>query len=126
MRLLAFAIAIIAMGSALTGIARPDFMARLVRYAFSPSGLYVVAFVRVAIGLIFFLGAGGSRAPRTMRVIGVMICAVSVALAFFTVAYGDGLREWWAIQGPWFVRWGSMFAFALGAFVACATAPRRR
>ena len=126
MKLLAFAIGIIAMGFALTGVARPDFMARLVRYALSPSGLYVVAVVRVAIGLIFFLGAGGSRAPRTMRVIGVMICVVSVALAFCTVEYGDALREWWAIHGPGFVQWGSMFAFAIGAFVAYATAPRRQ
>ena len=126
MKLLAFAIAIIAMGFGLTGMARPDFMAMLVRYAFLPSGLYVVAAVRVAIGLIFFLAAHGSRAPRAMRVIGVMICVVSVALAFCTVEYGDDLRDWWMIQGPGFVRWGGMFAFALGAFVAYATAPRRR
>jgi len=126
MKLLAFAIAIIAIGFSLTGLVRPDFMARLVRYAFSPSGLYVVALVRVAIGLIFFLGARGSRAPRTMRVIGVMICVVSVALAFLTAEYGDALREWWAIHGSGFVPWGSGFAFCLGAFVAYATAPRRR
>ena len=125
MKLLAFAIALIAIGFSLTGLIRPDSMARLVRYAFSPSGLYVGAIVRVAIGLIFFLGARGSRAPRALRVIGVMICVVSVALAFFTVEYGDSLREWWASNGPAFVRWGSMFAFALGAFVAYATAPRR-
>lgn len=43
MKLFAFAIAVIAMGFGLTGIVRPDFMAMLVRYAFSPSGLYVVA-----------------------------------------------------------------------------------
>jgi hypothetical protein len=60
-----------------------------------------------------------------MRVIGVMICVVSVALAFFTVEYGDSLREWWTIHGPQFVRWGSGFALALGIFVAYATAPRR-
>lgn len=126
MKLLAFAIAIIAMGFSLTGLVRPDFMARLVRYAFSPSGLYVVAVVRVAIGVIFFLAAGGSRAPRAMRAIGVTICIVSVALAFCTVENGDGLREWWASHGPGFVRWACPFAFALGAFVAYATAPRRQ
>ena len=126
MKLLAFAIAIIAMGFSLTGLVRPEALARMVRYAFTPSGLYVVAVVRLAIGLIFFLGARGSRAPRALRVIGVMICVVSVALAFFTVEYGDALREWWAIHGAGFVPWGSGFAFCLGAFVAYATAPRRR
>jgi hypothetical protein len=85
-----------------------------------------VAAVRVAIGLVFFLAAKGSRAPGTMRVIGVMICVVSVALAFATVEYGDALRDWWMTQGPAFVPRGSLFALALGAFVAYATAPRRR
>ena len=126
MKLLAFAVAIVALGFSFTGLVRPEVLARMVRYAFTPGGLYVVALVRFAIGLIFFLGARGSRAPRTLRVIGVMICVVSVALAFFTAEYGDALREWWAIHGPGFVRWGSVFAFALGAFVAFATAPRRR
>ena len=126
MKLLAFAIAILAMGFSLTGLVRPEAMARMVRYAFSPSGLYVVAVVRLAIGLIFFLGARDSRAPRALRVIGVMICVVSVALAFCTVEYGDALREWWAIHGAGFVRVAAVFAFALGAFVAHATAPRRR
>ncbi len=123
MKLLAFALGLIAMGFSLTGIARPDSMARLVRYAFSPSGLYVVAAVRVAIGVVFFLAASGSRAPRAMRVIGVMICGVSVALALATIGYGDELRDWWMTHGPAFVRWGSLFALALGAFVAYATAP---
>ena len=126
MKLLAFAVAIIAMGFACTGLVRPDVLANLVRYSFSPTGLYVVAVVRLAIGLIFFLAAAGSRAPRALRVIGVMICVVSVALAFLTAEYGDALRQWWTINGLGFVRVGVLFAFALGAFVAYATAPRRR
>jgi hypothetical protein len=126
MKLLAFAIALLALGFSLTGLVRPDVLARLVRYSFSPSGLYVVAVVRLAIGLIFFLAASSSRAPRALRVIGVLICAISVALGFCTIEYGDALREWWVIHGPGFVQVAAMFAFALGAFVAYATAPRRR
>jgi hypothetical protein len=126
MKLLAFAIAIVAMSFALTGLVRPDVITSMVHYSFTSGGLYVVALVRLAIGLIFFLGARGSRAPRTLRVIGVMICVVGVAQALFTVEYGDALREWWSIHGLGFVRWGSVFAFALGAFVAYATAPRQR
>ena len=126
MKLLAFAISIIAIGFSLTGLVRPDVLARVARYSFSPSGLYVVAVVRLAIGLIFFLAASSSRAPRTLRVIGVMICVVSVALGFCTIEYGDALREWWTLHGAGFVQVGVLFAFAVGAFVAYATAPRRR
>ena len=125
MKLLAFAIAIIAIGFSLTGLVRPDALARMVRYSFSPSGLYVVAVVRLAIGLIFFLAASDSRAPRTLRVIGVLICVISVALGFLTIEYGDALREWWVIHGAGFVQVAVLFAFAVGDFVAYATAPRR-
>ena len=126
MKLFAFAVSIVAMSFALTGLVRPDVIASMVIYSFSPVGLYVVAIVRLAIGLIFFLGARGSRAPRALRVIGIMICVAGVVLAWFTVERGDALIGWWSVHGSGFVRVAAPFAFALGAFVAYATAPHRR
>jgi hypothetical protein len=126
MKLLAFAIAMLAMLMALTGLVRPDFLVSLGHYSFSPVGLYVVAIVRLVIGLIFFLGARGSRAPRTLRIIGVLICVAGVVLAVFTVERGDALSEWWTIHGPAFIRRAAVVVLALGAFIAYATAPRRR
>jgi hypothetical protein len=125
MKLLAFIIALICIGFSVAGFVRPDVIARMVTFSFSPVGLYVVALVRCAIGLIFFLGAFGSRAPRALRVIGIMICIVGVALAVFTAQRGGALVEWWATEGVGVVRWAIPFAFALGVFVAYATAPRR-
>jgi hypothetical protein len=69
MKLLAFAIAIVAMGFSVTGLVRPD--------------------------------------------------------AFFTVEYGDALREWWATHGPGFVRWGSILLSPWALLLPNATAPRR-
>ncbi|HEX8490907.1 MAG TPA: hypothetical protein VF626_07815, partial [Chthoniobacterales bacterium] len=73
MRLLAFAIGLLAMLMALTGLVRPDLLIGLGSYSFSPAGLYVVAIGRLAVGLILFLGARGSRTPRTLRLIGVLV-----------------------------------------------------
>ena len=126
MNLLAFAIAILAILMALIGFVRPDVLVSLGRYSFSPIGLYVVAMIRLAVGLIFFLGARRSRAPRTLRIIGVLICVVGVALAWLTVERGDALREWWDLRGLGFVRVAAMFVLGLGTFIAYATAPRRR
>ena len=126
MKLLAFGIAILAMFMALTGLVWPEGILNLGRYSFSPVGLYVVALARLAIGLILFLGARGSRAPRTLRIIGVMICVAGLALAVFTVERGDVLSEWWASHGLGFVRVAALFVLALGAFIAFATAPRRQ
>jgi hypothetical protein len=125
MKPFAFVMAILAMLMALIGLVRPDVITSFGRYSFSPAGLYVVAVVRLAIGLIFFFGAHGSRAPRTVRIIGVMICVAGVALAVFTLERGDTLSEWWSIHGPGFIRGAAPFVFALGAFIAYATAPRR-
>lgn len=128
MKSLAFAVSILATSMAVIGLVRPEIITSLLRYSFSPTGLYVVAIVRLAIGLILFLGARGSRAPRTMRILGVMICVAGVAgaaLAVFTLERGHTLTQWWSIQEPGFVRVAAVFALALGSFIAYATAPRR-
>ena len=126
MKPLAFAVALLAMLMAVTGLVRPDVLIGLGSYSFSPAGLYVVAIGRLVVGLILFLGARGSRAPRTLRIIGVLICVVGIAVAVFTIERQEALTEWWAIHGPGFVRVAAVFVFGLGALIAYATAPQRR
>jgi hypothetical protein len=126
MKLLAFAIGLLAMLMALTGLVRPDLLIGLGRYSFSPAGLYVVAIGRLVVGLILFLGARGSRTPRTLRLIGVLVCVAGIAVAAFTIERQEALTEWWATYGSGFVRVAAVFVFGLGAFIAYATSPRRR
>ena len=126
MKILAFVIALIIVGLGLTGIFCPDCLVRIGHYSFTPVGLYVVAVLRVAIGLVFFLAAPASRAPRTLRILGVVVCIAGVVTAFLTVERAQALLDWWTAHGGAFVRFGGCVAIFLGSFIAYLTAPVRR
>jgi hypothetical protein len=126
MKTLAFVVALIIVGMGLTGIFCPDCLVRIGRYSFTSVGLYVVALLRVAIGLVFFLAAPTSRAPKTLRILGVVVCIAGVVTAFLTVERAQALLEWWTANGATFVRFGAGIAICLGGFIAYLTAPVRR
>lgn len=126
MKTLAFIVALIIVGMGLTGIVCPDCLVRIGHYSFTPVGLYVVALLRVAIGLVFFLAAPASRAPKTLRILGIVVCVAGVATAFLTVERAQALLDWWAANGATFVRFGAGVALLLGSFIAYLTAPVRR
>lgn len=126
MKTLAFIIALLIAGMGLTGIGCPDCLVRIGRYSFTPVGLYVVALLRVAIGLVFFLAAPASRAPRTLRILGIVVCIAGVVTAFLTVERAQVLLDWWTAYGAAFVRFGACVALVLGIFIAYLTAPGQR
>jgi hypothetical protein len=126
MKTVAFIVALIIIGMGLTGIFCPDCLVRIGRYSFTSVGLYVVALLRVAIGLIFFLAAPASRAPKTLRILGVVVCIGGIVTAFLTVERAQSLLDWWTANGTTFVRFGATVALAVGSFIAYLTAPVRR
>ena len=126
MKTLAFIIALLMVAMGLTGIVCPDCLVRIGHYSFTSIGLYVVAGLRVMIGLVFFLAAPASRAPKTLRILGVLVCIGGVVTAFLSVDRTQALLDWWAAHGSGFVRFGATFALAIGSFIAYLTAPSRR
>lgn len=125
MKILAFTIALLAIFLALTGLFWPEVLVRIGHYSFTATGLYVVAIIRVVIGLIFYLAAPASRAPRTLRIIGVLVCVAGIAVAMLTIVQEQMLLNWWSANGPGFIRIAALFVLGLGCFIAYATAPRR-
>ena len=59
----------------------------------TPAGLYAIAVLRVAIGLLFVLAAPSSRAPRTLRVLGLIVIVAGLATPWFGVARGPSGSE---------------------------------
>jgi hypothetical protein len=53
--------------------AAPDLRLSLERSVMTPAGLYAFAALRIAIGLLFVLAAAASRAPQTLRVLGLIV-----------------------------------------------------
>ena len=110
----------------LTGIFWPEGLVSVGQYSFTPVGLYVVAIIRVAIGLVLFLAAPASRAPRTLRILGVIVCVAGVVVASLSIQRAQELMDWWTAHGLRFVRVAAAVVVAVGSFIAYATAPRRR
>ena len=64
--------ALVILASAIS-FAAPDLRLSLERSVMTPAGLYAIAALRIAIGLVFVLAAPASRAPRTLRVLGLIV-----------------------------------------------------
>jgi uncharacterized membrane protein len=126
MQLLALLVALLISLVGLTGIVSPETLASLGRHALTPVGLYVIAAVRIGIGIILLLAAPVSRAPRTLRVFGIIAIIAGLATPFVGVETSRRVMDWWLAQGFGCVRLLAGIALVLGGFLAYAVAPRRR
>jgi len=106
------------------GIAAPSALFEVARSLQSPSALYVLAALRVALGAILIWAAPDSRAPRTLRIVGVLIIVAGVATPFFGVERSRAVFDWWSTQGTFFARAWPSTAVIFGLFVAYAALPR--
>jgi hypothetical protein len=127
MRLLGLGIgALVILVSALS-IAAPDLRLSLERAVMTPAGLYAIAVLRVAIGLVFVLAAPASRAPRTLRVLGVIVIIAGLSTPWFGVTRAQTVLHWLASAKPWWMRLDAVAGMALGGFlVYVLRTPARR
>jgi hypothetical protein len=105
----------------IVGLVSPDSVTTIRRLYFAtPVRLYAAASLRVAMGLVLILGAPSSRAPKTLRVLGAVVCMQGLAAALFGPDRARAILEWEAMQGTALLRAGAMVALASGGFVAFA------
>ena len=117
MRLLGLVIgAVVILGSAIS-LAAPDLRLSLERSVMTPAGFYVIAAVRIAIGLVFVLAAPASRAPRTLRVLGLIVIIAGLMTPWFGVARARAVVNWLASAGPLLMRLDASVGMALGGFL---------
>ena len=91
----------------------------------NPVGLYVVAGGRVVIGIVILLAAGISRAPITLRILGIFIIIAGFATPIFGVERSRALFEWWVGQGEGLMRAAAGIVMLIGASLIYALLPRR-
>ena len=89
----------------------------------TPGGLYAIAALRVAIGLVLLLAAPASRAPRTLRVLGVIVIFAGLVTPWFGVARSLAVLDWWASVGPSLRRLEAGVAVALGGLLVYGFRP---
>ena len=117
MRLLGLVVgALVILGSAIS-FAAPDLRLSLERSVMTPAGLYAIAALRIAIGLVFVLAAPASRAPRTVRVLGLIVIIAGLMTPWFGVARAQAVLNWFATAGPLLMRVDAGVGVALGGFL---------
>ena len=126
MRSAAFLVALFAIVVGTVGLVSPDSVMTVRRLYFStPVGLYTAGAVRVAMGLVVILSAPASRAPKTLRALGAVMCMQGLAATLLGPDRARAILEWEAMQGAALLRVGAAVALATGGFVAFAVTGHR-
>jgi hypothetical protein len=107
------------------GIVSPETLTTIRRLYFAtPASLYVAGGIRVAMGLVVILSAPASRAPRTLRALGAVMCMQALSAALLGPERARAVLEWEATQTA-LLRAGAVVAVAAGAFIAFAVTTGR-
>jgi hypothetical protein len=118
-------ISLVVAGLGFVGLVAPSLLLDFGRSLLTEAGLYIIAAVRVAFGLLLLFTARNSRMPRALRAIGIVIIIAGLITPLFGVERSASMFNWLSSQGSTFVRVAAMFAVAFGAFVMYVTTPRR-
>lgn len=123
MRLTGLGIGVLIVIAGAIGVVAPDVLLSVGRSIITPAGLYAITALRIAIGLVFVLEAPASRAPRTLRALGVLVMIAGLATPWFGVARSMAVMDWWATVGPTLRRLDAAVAIATGALVVFVSRP---
>ena len=125
MKLLAMAIGFIIGAIGVVGVGAPSLLLEFGRSLLTPTALYIVAALRIGIGVVLVRVAPISRMPKVLRVLGILIIIAGVLTPFFGVERSRAVLDWWSSQGPSFMRLLASVAVAFGLFIVYVVTPRR-
>jgi hypothetical protein len=118
--------ALVILASAIS-FAAPHLRLSLERSVMTPAGLDAIAALRIALGLVFVLAAPASRAPRTLRVLGLIVIIAGLSTPWFGVGRARAVVNWVASAEPLWMRLDAVVGMALGGFLVYVfRAPTRR
>jgi len=126
MRIAALLVALFTIVISIGGLISPESGTDIRRLYFAtPVRLYAAAAVRVAMGLVVILSATASRAPKTLRALGALMCMQGLSATLLGPEHARTVLEWEATQGPALLRVGAAVALAAGVFLAFALTGHR-
>jgi hypothetical protein len=120
-RFAALPVALLSIIVGIAGIISPDGgMAFRRLYFATPALFYAVVAVRSAMGFGLILAALHSRWPRTLRVLGAVVCLQGLSAALLGLDRARAVMEWEGMQGHALLRAGAAVALASGGFIVFA------
>jgi len=126
MKVIAIVIGVLVVTVGLVGLINPPTILAVGQAVATPAGLYVVAALRIGIGLVLLLAASASRMPRTLRIGGVVVMLAGVATPIFGVDRSHAVLDWMSGQGSALIRGDAIVAMAVGVFIIYAIGPVHR
>ena len=117
--------ALVILASAIS-FAAPALRLSLERSVMTPAGLYAIAALRIAIGLVFVLAAPASRAPRTIRVLGLIVIIAGLSTPWFGVVRARAVVNWVASAEPLLMRLDAVVGMVIGGFLVYVFRPPTR
>ena len=126
MKALAIAIGLVVGAIGLVGVVAPSFVLEIGRSLLTPTALYVVAALRICIGVVLVRVAPASRLPTVFRIVGIFVIIAGVLTLFLGVERSSAILDWWSNQGPSFMRLCLALPMALGLFIVYALTSSRR
>lgn len=128
MRVAALLVALFTIAVGVGGLISPEHGTELRRLYFAtPVRLYSAGAIRVAMGIVVVLSATPSRAPKTLRALGAVMCMQGLTATLLGPDHARAVMEWETTQGTALLRVGAAIALAAGGFMAFAlTGPRSK
>lgn len=121
MRIAALVVAAFTIGVGIVGIVSPEYGTTVRRaYFATPLTLYPAVALRMVMGVVVILAAARSRAPNTLRALGVLMCLQAVSATVLGPDQARAVMEWENMKGTVLLRAGAAVALAAGCFMAFA------
>jgi hypothetical protein len=111
------------------GMLAPSSLVWIAQHSVTSGAFYLLAAVRVAVGVVLISAAPASRAPKALRMVGYVIVVAGLATALTGLVGMERARTiigWWLDQGTGIIRVTSVVLVAFGGFVVYACIPLRR
>lgn len=119
-------VGLLAVGAGIIGLIVPNVLLTVGRDVLTPTGLYVIAALRVFIGLLLIVAAKASRMPRLVRILGSIVLVAGIATPLFGVDRSVAILDWYARQGLFVLRLAALVLVAAGAFMIYVIGSLRR
>ena len=127
MRAASWVVAIFAITIGVMGIVSPDGLTTARRHLLdTPGAFYIAGSIHVAMGLVLFLFAPRSKAPKILRVLGAIMALQGIVPQFLGIDHAHMILEQEVMLGVAALRIGAVVALATGCFIAFVITPRPR
>ncbi len=126
MKLLGLLVALLMICIGLIALIAPDRFLSAAEYSVTLNGLYVVAALRVGVGLILLGASSASRMPKMLRVFGMIAIIAGLTTPLLGIERARAIFNWSSVHGPGVIRAWGVIALAVGGLIASALAGKRR